>query len=117
MNVQRDYEEEHYLRNLLLWTYHEQLLNGAILREELNEELDYLENIDALLNLLADKNYDKDDDNNPHFFRAELHRYAGRFKQCMKILRFRYALKFWHPNVKKMKQQCRERNRDAFVLN
>ena len=116
MNVQRDYEEEHYLRRLLLWAYHEQLQDGTILREELNEDLDYLENIDALLHLLADENYDKDDDDNPHFFRAELHRFAGRFDQCINILRFRYALKFWHPEVKKMKQKCRDRNRDAFVF-
>lgn len=117
MNVQRDYEDEHYLRHLLLWAYHEQLQDGTILREELNEDQDYLENIDALLHLLADENNDKDEDDDPHFFRAELHRYAGRFNQCMNILRFRYALKIWHPYVRKMKQQCRKRNRDPFVLN
>lgn len=117
MNIQRNEEEEQYLRFLLLWAYHKQLEDGTLLRETINKDLDYLENIDSLLHLTNNKNVKKNREIGTYLFRAELHRYAGRFDQCMKILKFRYALKFWHPIIKKMKQKCRDKNRDVFVLN
>ena len=79
MNVQRDEEDEKYLRYLLLWAYHKQLEDGTLTRELLNEDLDYLENIDAILHLI-------EEDDNGHLFRAELNRYAGRFDRSLELL-------------------------------
>jgi hypothetical protein len=112
MNVQRDYEEEHYLRRLLLWAYHEQLQDGTLTRELLNEDLAYLQNIDALLRLLEE---DADEEDGK-LFHAELHRFAGRFERSLTMLTPYLNDPLWDPIVQKMRLRCEEGNREVFVL-
>jgi hypothetical protein len=112
MNVQRDEEDEKYLRYLLMWAYHKQLEDGTILREALNEDLDYLENVDALLHLL-EEDANEDDDK---LFHAELHRYAGRFDRSLELLEPTLNDPLWDVISMKMKELCKEGNREVFVL-
>jgi hypothetical protein len=109
MNVQRNEEDEKYLRYLLLWEYHKQLLDGTITRETLNKELDYLENIDILLRLI-------EGDENSLFFCAELHRFAGRFDRCLEILE-PYVEEFMGPILGEIHERCLSGNRDVFEIN
>jgi tetratricopeptide (TPR) repeat protein len=112
MNVQRDEEDEKYLRYLLLWAYHKQLEDGTILREALNEDLDYLENVDALLHLLEEDSNEEDD----KLFRAELHRFAGRFDRSLELLEPTLNDPLWGVISKKMKELSEAGNREVFVL-
>jgi hypothetical protein len=109
MNVQRDEEDEKYLRYLLLWAYHKQLEDGTILREALNEDLDYLDNIDALLKLI-------EGDKDSTVFCAELNRFAGRFDRCFALLE-PFIEEFMGPIVGEIHDRCLEGNRDVFELN
>ena len=112
MNVQRDEEDEKYLRYLLLWAYHKQLEDGTIHREALNEDLDYLDNIDALLHLLEEDATEDDD----KLFRAELHRFAGRFDRSLELLEPTLNDPLWGVISKKMKELSEAGNREVFVL-
>lgn len=109
MNVQRDEEDEKYLRYLLLWAYHKQLLDGTMTRGALNEDLDYLDNIDALLKLI-------EGDKDSTVFCAELNRFAGRFDRCFALLE-PFIEEFMGPIVGEIHDRCLEGNRDAFELN
>jgi hypothetical protein len=109
MNVQRDEEDEKHLRYLLLWAYHKQLLDGTILRENLNEDLDYRENIDALLNLI-------EEDEGSTIFCAELNRFVGRFDRCFELLE-PFVEEFMGPIVGEIHDRCLAGNRDVFEMN
>jgi uncharacterized protein YlaI len=110
MNVQRDDDDERYLRYRLMWAYHKQLEDGTLTRELLNEDLDYLENIDAILHLI-------EEDDNGHLFRAELNRYAGRFDRSLELLESTLNDPLWDVISKKMKELCEKGNREVFVFN
>ncbi|MFM1916397.1 MAG: hypothetical protein RLZZ531_2066 [Bacteroidota bacterium] len=110
MNVQRDDDDELHLRYRLMWAYHKQLEEGTILREAINEDLDYLENIDAILHLI-------EEDENGLLFRAELNRYAGRFERSLELLEPTLNDPLWGVISKKMKELCEKGNREVFVLN
>ena len=109
MNVQRDDDDERYLRYRLMWAYHKQLEDGTLTREVLNEDLDYLENIDAILNLIKE-------DENGHLFRAELNRFAGRFDRSLELLEPTLNDPLWGVISKKMKELSEAGNREVFVL-
>jgi hypothetical protein len=109
MNVQRDDDDELHLRYRLMWAYHKQLEVGTLTREVLNEDLDYLENIDAILQLI-------EEDENGHLFRAELNRYAGRFDRSLELLEPTLNDPLWGVNSKKMKELSEAGNREVFVL-
>lgn len=110
MNVQRDDDDELYLRYQLMWAYHKQLEDGTLTREVLNEDLDYLKNIDAIIHLI-------EEDENGRLFRAELNRFAGRFDQSLELLEATLNDPLWGVISKKMKELSEAGNRDAFVLN
>jgi uncharacterized protein YlaI len=109
MNVQRDDDDELYLRYRLMWAYHKQLEDGTLTRELLNEDLDYLENIDAILHLI-------EEDENGHLFRAELNRFAGRFEHSLVLLEPTLNDPLWGVISKKMKELSEAGNREVFVL-
>jgi hypothetical protein len=109
MNVQRNEDDEQYLRYRLMWAYHKQLEDGTLTREVLNEDLDYLENIDAILNLIKE-------DKNGHLFRAELNRFAGRFDRSLELLEPTHNDPLWGVISKKMKELSEAGNREVFVL-
>lgn len=109
MNVQRDEEDEKHLRYLLLWTYHKQLLDGTMQREALNEELDYLDNIDALLKLI-------EGDKDSTVFCAELNRFAGKFDRCFELIE-PFTEEFMGPIVGEIHDRCLAGNREVFELN
>jgi hypothetical protein len=109
MNIQRDDDEELHLRYRLMWAYHKQLEDGTILREVINEDLDYLENIDAILHLI-------EEDENGHLFRAELNRYAGRFERSLALLEPTLNDPLWGVISMKVKELCELGNREVFVL-
>jgi uncharacterized protein YlaI len=113
MKVQRDEEDELYLRYQLLWAYHKHLEDGTLTREQLNEDLAYLQNIDALLPLLEE---DADEDDGK-LFHAELHRFAGRFERSLELLEPTLNDPLWDVISKKMKELCEIGNREVFVLN
>jgi hypothetical protein len=112
MNVQRDEEDELYLRHQLLWAYHKQLEDGTLTRKLLNEDLAYLQNIDAMLPLLEE---DADEEDGK-LFHAELHRFAGRFERSLTMLTPYLNDPLWDPIVQKMRLRCEEGNREVFVL-
>jgi hypothetical protein len=112
MKVHRNEEDELYLRYQLLWTYHKQLEDGTFTRELLNEDLAYLQNIDALLRLLEE---DADEEDGK-LFHAELHRFAGRFERSLTMLAPYLNDPLWDPIVQKMRLRCEEGNREVFVL-
>jgi hypothetical protein len=109
MNIQRNEEDELYLRYLLMWAYHKQLEDKTLSREALNEDLDYLENIDAILHLI-------EEDENGHLFRAELNRFAGRFDRSLELLEPTLNDPLWGVISKKMKELSEAGNREVFVL-
>jgi hypothetical protein len=112
MNVQRDEEDELYLRYLLLWAYHKQLEDGSLTREALNEDRDYLENIDSLLRILVDNANEEDGT----LLLAELHRFAGRFNRSLELLAPYLDDPLWDSIVQKMKSRCEEGNREVMIL-
>jgi hypothetical protein len=109
MKVQRNDDDELYLRYLLMWAYHKQLVDGSLTREALNEDLDYLKNIDAILKLI-------EEDENGHLFRAELNRFAGRFDRSLELLEPTHNDPLWGVISKKMKELSEAGNREVFVL-
>ena len=108
MKVYRDLDEEHYLRRHLLWTYHKQLENGTLTREELNENKAYLANIQSFFHLI-----EADPDSRP--FQAELMRFAGKFELALEILE-PYVDEYMGPILGRIHERCLERNRDVFTL-
>ncbi len=112
MKVQRNEEDELYLRYQLLWAYHKQLKDGTLTREQLNEDLAHVQNIDALLTLLEE---DADGEDGK-LFHAELHRFAGRFERSLTMLAPYLNDPLWDPIVQKMRLRCEEGNREVFVL-
>jgi uncharacterized protein YlaI len=112
MKVHRNDEDELYLRYQLLWAYHKQLEDGSLTRELLNEDLAYLQNIDALLRLLEEDS----DEEDGKLFHAELHRFAGRFERSLTMLAPYLNDPLWDPIVQKMRLRCEEGNREVFVL-
>jgi hypothetical protein len=109
MKVHRNDEDELYLRYQLLWAYHKQLEDGTIIRENLNEDLDYRENIDALLNLI-------EEDEGSTIFCAELNRFVGRFDRCFELLE-PFVEEFMGPIVGEIHDRCLAGNRDVFEIN
>ena len=109
MNVQRDDDDELYLRYRLMWGYHKQLEDGSLTRKALNEDGDYLDNIDAILNLI-------EEEENGQLFRAELNRFAGRFDRSMELLEPTHNDPLWGDISKKMKELSEAGNREVFVL-
>lgn len=109
MKIQRDDDDELYLRYRLMWAYHKQLEVGSLTRETLNEDRDYLENIDAILNLI-------EEEENGQLFRAELNRFAGRFDRSLELLEPSLNDPLWGVISKKMKELCEVGNREVFVL-
>lgn len=109
MNVQRDDDDELYLRYRLMWGYHKQLEDGSLTRKALNEDGDYLDNIDAILNLI-------EEEENGQLFRAELNRFAGRFERSMELLEPTHNDPLWGVISKKMKELGESRNRDVFIF-
>jgi hypothetical protein len=92
-----------------MWAYHKQLEDGSLTREVLNEDLDYVKNIDAILKLI-------EEDENGHLFRAELNRFAGRFDRSLELLEPTLNDPLWGVISKKMKELSQAGNREVFVL-
>ena len=109
MKVQRNDDDELYLRYLLMWAYHKQLKDGTLTREVLNEDLDYVKNIDAILRVI-------EEEENGHLFRAELNRFAGRFDRSLELLEPTHNDPLWGVISKKMKELSEAGNREVFVL-
>lgn len=109
MKIQRDDDDELYLRYRLMWAYHKQLEDGSLTRKALNENRDYLDNIDAILNLI-------EEEENGQLFRAELNRFAGRFDRSLELLEPTLNDPLWGDISKKMKELSEVGNREVFVL-
>ncbi|MFM6935175.1 MAG: hypothetical protein ACKOXP_07000 [Flavobacteriales bacterium] len=108
MEVQRNFEDEHYLRRHLLVSYHILQETGKITREQLNNDVDYLKNIEDFYQLI-----DHDDECRP--FQAELMRFAGKFERALEIME-PYVDEFMGPILGQIYQLSMQGNRDVFFV-